>query len=115
MKEQPQNQQQYDLNPEEYGFGDWLADFESSDAFQNGDKLIGLNAKVDSMGSSFIVADVQRGDEIISLSPYFNQSATDNPDDLDRTEADEIENDPKEWLVVMSGATNWSEWAWDEL
>lgn len=115
------------LEPGDYAFGEWLAEFESCAAHRDGDELIGMSAGVDRMGSSAIYATILRDGEEIELSPYFNQLANDCGDDCYErfgdedcegnctTEADEIENDESEWLVVMAGATQWYEWDWSEV
>ena len=107
-----QHRERHDLNPGDYAFSEWEAEYKASAAYQDGDELLGLDAVVSRMGGSAICATVRRDGELITVSPYFNQSADDDPDDTGRTEADEIDNDPTEWLVVMAGATEWREWDW---
>ena len=49
------------------------------------------------------------------LSPYFNQSGeVDGPDGTIVMESAEASSDPREWLDVMYGATDWEEWEWNE-
>lgn len=115
------------LQPGDYAFSEWLADFESCAAYRDGDELIGMSAGVDGLGSSAIYATVVRDGEEIELSPYFNQMASDCGNDCYErfgdedcegnctTEADEVEADESEWLVTMAGATNWYEGEWVEV
>lgn len=110
----------HDLETGDYGFGEWLSDFESSAAYRDGDKLLGMDARVDYMGSTAIYATVEdSAGEVRELSPYFNQMATECADDCDGdcdgdcdSETQQVENDAREWLVMMAGATNWHEWDW---
>lgn len=48
------------------------------------------------------------------LSVYFNQSGELDPAEngTPRYEHQEAERDPREWLDIMSGATNWDHWEW---
>jgi hypothetical protein len=112
----------YDMTVNDRAFAEWLAEFESSAAYQDGDNLLGLNAIADRMGNAMIVAYVARNGstgETVRLSPYFNQMASEpygyDEDDPDRCELDDIEANAREWLDVMAGATNWHEWEWTEI
>lgn len=127
----------HDLNPGEFSFDDWESEYHRSPVAKAGDRVVGVNAVVSSMGGSAIVLIIRRftvesGGKGIRLvySPYFNQSASECSDEcielqgsdpeydcegMCSSEYNEIERDATEWLTVMAGATNWHEWDWLEI
>lgn len=110
---------QHDLNPGHRAFSEWEHEFRASAAYRHGDRLVGVDAVTGSLGSSAIVATVERrsadGDgERIALNPYFNQMA-DEPDGDEGypTEYEQIEENAANWLDTMAGATEWRDWDWE--
>lgn len=99
-------------------FEEWKAEFEASDAYHEGDKVLGLDAWADRWGCVLITMTIERDGEELVLNPYFNQSGYDGDEEdyeEERTDGQQVDRDAREFIGSMAGATNWSEWKWPEL
>jgi hypothetical protein len=110
---------EHEVGPEDtMYFNEWKAEFEASDAYREGDKVLGLDAWADRWGCVLITMTIERGGEELVLNPYFNQSGYEGDEDeegRDMSDGAAVDNDPREFIGVMAGATNWREWEWPEL
>jgi hypothetical protein len=89
---------------------DFVRDYEASIHYEEGDKVVDIEAGVHSMGFSYMDLVVQSKDgKRFSVPFYFNQMPYEC-NEGEMSEADWIENDAEAWVESMAGATVWTEW-----
>lgn len=90
---------------------EWQSDYDSAVELGNAPpgygKVADYYGQIDRMGGVALIIEFEDGR---TLSPYYNQSAFDDPDG--DSDGEQVENDAHEWADNMSGATQWRDWQW---
>lgn len=99
-------------------FNEWKRQFERSPSYREGDKVMGMDAWADRWGCVLITVTIERNGEEIVYNPYFNQSGFDGSEEdyeEGRSDGQQVEQDAREFIGVMAGATTWHEVEWPVL